>query len=896
MHYRLVEPIGEGGMGVVWKAVDTTLERQVAIKILPGAFAQDPERLARFEREAKVLASLNHANIATIHGFHSAGGVLFLAMELVEGQDLAQRLAAGPLPLEAALGLASQVADALEAAHDRGVIHRDLKPANVRLTAAGKAKVLDLGLARVFDADPRATVDQRLSLSPTLTSAGTIAGMLLGTAAYMSPEQARGQVADRRSDVWAFGALLYEMLSGRQAFPGSTASDTLASVLKSEPDWAALPADTPASIRRLLQRCLAKDAERRLHHIADARLEIKEALEGADEAPAAAKAAAPAAGAPAWVRLLPWALSVVLAVVAAVALRQGGEPGSAATASPLYLALPFPEGVELLDDQWGSLALAPDGSSLAFVGVRAGEQSLFLKKLSGDDVTELRGTANATTPFFSPDGQWIGFFAENKLKKISVEGGKPVTLCAAPSSNRGASWGAGDRIVLAQHYTHALTQVSGGGGEPTALTTLDKGRNERTHRWPQFVQGTDVVLFTVQTTDSPEFYDDARIDALRLATGERRTVLEGASLAKYAPSGHLLFAREGFLFAVPFDAEKLEATGAPVPVVENVMGSRNSGIVHAAVAANGLLAYVEGTSRSRQAFMTWRGRDGSSERLPLPPNNYQNPAVSPDGRRIAVAIAGESNFDIWTYDLERETLTRLTFEGNNQFPVWSPDSRSIAFFSIRDTAPGSTFLKAADGSGATELLYSAGDRPDGGIALPHDWSADGKFLAIGATDQNGPNIVVLPLDGDREPRAFLESPSGEFMSAFSPDGRFIAYASDESGRNEIYVRPFGEAGGRWQISIDGGVEPYWTSDGREIFFRFGRKLLVAEIDTREGFRAGRPRVLLEDLPLFGQDRGYSIAPDGQRVIFAEAAEQGVSPREVTVVVSWLDELRRRVPP
>jgi len=891
LHYRLVEKIGEGGMGLVWKAVDTTLDREVAVKILPDAFASDPDRVSRFEREAKLLASLNHPNIATIHGFHQVSGVMFLAMELVEGQDLAQKLSSGPLPLEQALGFALQIADALQNAHDNGVVHRDLKPANVRLTVDGKVKVLDLGLAKAFEPDLQGGPAHSLSLSPTMTSAGTVAGVLLGTAAYMSPEQARGQAADRRSDVWAFGCVLFEMLGGRQTFEGGTASDTLASVLMSEPNWKTLPSDTPPPIRRVLRRCLNKDADQRLHHIADARLDIREALEGGEEVEARHSAATPAPSTPVWLRLLPWALFLLAAVVA---IRGAATTAPAAPAETLNLSVPIPAGVRLHDDQFGTIAVSQDGKSLVFVGIRDNERFLYLRKLDQADAIELAGTEDATTPFFSPNGEWIAFFAENKLKKVNVQGGRPVTLTDSVGANRGATWGGDDVIVMSAHYTEPLKKIPGAGGDPVPLTTLDTERKERTHRWPEFIPGTDVVLFTAQTMDSPEFYDDARIDAVHVGTGERRTVFENASLARYVTSGHLVFAREGFLFAVAFDVEKLEATSAPVPVIENVMGSRNSGVVHAGYASNGLLAYIEGQSQARRRVLNRRSFDGGVEPIPVPVDGYLQPALSPDGQQLAVAIASETHFDIWTYDMTRETVTRLTFEGDNSLPVWSPDGKRIAFLSMRDGA-AATFVTDSDGSGQAELLLPADWRPDVGAVAPQSWTADGRYMTITSSDRNGPNIVVLPLGEETEPIPFLETPFAEIQSNFSPDGKWIAYGSDESGTVEVYVRPFPGPGGRWQISIDGGHEPKWTADGRRIFFRSGRQLLAVEVDTREGFRVSRPRVLLDGLhPYSGTDQVYTLAPDGESAIFVEPVDSGSSPERITVVVNWLDELSRRL--
>jgi serine/threonine-protein kinase len=896
-HYRLIEKIGEGGMGVVWRATDTTLDREVAIKLLPSGLAADAERLQRFEREARLLASLNHPHIATIHGQHEADSHRFLVMELVEGEDLAKRIEQGAIPLERTIEIATQIAEALEVAHSQGVIHRDLKPANIKLTADGQVKVLDFGLAKALSGDP-ASGDSGSSptLSPTLTSAGTVDGMILGTAAYMSPEQARGKSADKRADLWAFGCLLYEMLTGRRVYVGETISDTLASVLKEQPDWSGLPADTPPAIRRVLRRCLTKDPRQRLSDAGAARLELREALEPVypGEQPAPATEAVAPAHPSAYRRALPWVVAAA-AVVVALGSWLRGTGREAAVSEPLNLSIPLPTGVKFDDSQEGNLDVSPDGRYVVFGGIGEQETQLYLRKLDTSEITPLPGTQNASTPFFSPDGRWVAFFAEGKLKKVPVAGGSPVTISNATGAPRGAAWGADDRIVFPEHFDGSLLTVRGFGGEPTPLTELDKSRNERTHRWPQIVPGHDVVLYTVATTDSPEFYDDARIDALRFTTGERKTVFEGASLARYVDTGHLVFGREGFLFAVPFDIDRLEVAGTPVPVVEGVMGARNSGAVYAAVARNGLLAYVAGVPATRRATLTWHFLDGRSEPLAgAPIDAYIDPAVSPDGRRIAVAVAGDSgSFDIWVYDVERESFTRLTFEGVSTKPLWTPDGKSLVYYSIRD-GTGAAYINAADGSGEERLAYFI----EGNSVQPDHVSPDGRLATMTVYGGNKSDIHVVSLeDPDAEPVAFTTSPAGEILARFSPDGRWIAYSSDETGNYEVFVRAFPGPGGRWQISNGGGVHPRWSPDGRRLFYRIGRRLMVVdvEVDDDQAFRAGTQRLLLDDLPRSELAIPWDLARDGQAILLTESAEQHAPPEQITVVVNWLDELKRLVP-
>ncbi len=905
LHYRLVEKIGEGGMGEVWKATDTTLDRQVAIKFIPENLANDGERLARFTREAKMLAALNHPNIAAVYGLHEVGvstpatprerSVQFIAMELVPGEDLSQRLARGPLPVDEALDLARQVAAALEAAHEQGVIHRDLKPANIKITPEGKVKVLDLGLAKAL-APEASGGPSSVSLSPTLTVAGTAAGMLMGTAAYMSPEQAKGRPVDRRADIWAFGVVLFEMLTGRKLFAAETVSETLAAVLRDEIPLASLPAGVPAPAGALLRRCLDRDPRTRLRDIGEARIALSaETLAGAGDAtiataPGEGAAAAQAAGAS---RLIPWALAAVLGIVAAYALWQA--QATPAPESPLLtLVAPIPADLKIPSDQMGVLALAPDGKTLAMALDTGTSKQLYIRQLDRTGMTLLPGTDDAATPFFSPDGRWIAFFSGGKLKKVAVAGGSPVTLCDARGSNRGASWGTDDFIVYSPHYTQPLMRVSGAGGEPEVLTTIDKAAGDRTHRWPQAVPGEDLVLFTVGTMDSPESYDDARIEALRPSTGKRRTVLRRASMARYVPSGHLIFGREGFLFAVPFDVGSLETRGEPVPVVEGVMGERSSGIVHMDAAESGLLAYLEGAGYARQSRLAWKRREGEATPLPVPLGGYLAPRISPDGRQIALQIAGGSNFDIHVHDLGQETLRRLTFEGDNGAPAWSPDGRLIAFASVRDNALMSVYVKASDGSGVPRMVFSPDSLENAGQIVPYGWTPDGSGLIVGFTNENASNLAIVEVERG-EMDIILETPASEEGADLSPDGRWLAYASDEAGDFQVFVQPFPAGGGKWQISRDGGVGPRWSPDGKELFYRWQDDLYAVPVDNSSGgFRPGNPRVLFSGLRSASVVYDYDVAETGKfLVVEPMGIESG--PAGVTVMVNWLDDLSRRVP-
>ena len=890
-HYQITDKIGVGGMGEVYRATDTRLNRQVALKVLPQVYAQDAQRMGRFEREAQVLASLNHPNIASIYGLEEADGTKFLVMELVEGEDLSEQIARGSIPLEEALPIALQIAEALETAHGKGIIHRDLKPANIKLTSEGKVKVLDFGLAKALEDPVSKTDSDGVSRSPTLSIAATQAGVILGTAAYMSPEQARGKPVDKRTDIWSFGVVLFEMLSGKSPFQGRTVSDVLAAVLKSELEWDDLPAATPSGVRRLLRRCLSKEPENRLHHIADARLEVREALAGGspDEF-AGGVPPTPTSLTP----VLPWIVAVLGIVLAGLSAWIYIPFSTSEPRPTLSLAVPFPRGTHLFSDQVGNLAISPTGSHIAVVLYQGDVKKIFLRALDDPRMFPLDGTEHAEGPFFSPDGRWLGFIADDKLRKISVDGGTPLTICGGVATHRGASWGSGDVIVFSPANDTPLMMVPGSGGAPTPITTLDVAAKERTHRWPQVLPRGDVVLFTVGYLDRSENYEESPIDAVRIATGERKRILEGASFARYLESGHLIFARGGFLFAVPFDSDSLEVRGTPVPVMEGVMGNRNSGLAYMDVSAGGLLAFIPGDQAALHSVPTWANADGTLSPLAAPADGYTDPRLSPDGRRIAFTLLGDLSMDVWIYNIVRETRTRLTFSGNNRRPVWSPDGKWVAFSSDRNGRPA-VYRKPSDGSGEAELLLDAADKD----YRPSAWSPDGRYLAV----ETGlrplwSDIWILSLEDGRSAE-FLCTKHSESMAAFSPDGRWIAFRSDESGQDEIYVRPFPVSGAKWQVSLNGGSEPYWSQDGSRIFFRNGDSIWITDVESDGGFRAGPPKVFVGNVQeLYRRTDGalYSVDRNGQRFLILRAEAEGeVGTNRVVVVVNWFEELKRLVP-
>ena len=873
-------------MGAVWKAMDTTLDRAVAIKVLPETFAADPERLARFEREAKLLASVNHTNIATIHGLHEAGGTRFLAMEIVDGEDLAERLSRGPVSVEEALGLARQIANALAAAHTSGVIHRDLKPANIRITSKGVVKVLDFGLAKALESS--ATAGSSPSASPTMTSARTEAGMILGTAAYMSPEQARGHVADRRADVWAFGCVLYEMLTGRQVFSGATVSDLLAAVLRADPGWEALPSDTPVSIRRLLRRCLEKDPERRLHDITDARIEIDEAGEEPRDVVHTLGRARRSR--------LPWVLFGVAALAALAALTYLWTSRDARSAGERqYLSVMAPQDLELMVRSSGDrlLAISPDGTRVAFTARREDTVRLYLRSLDSPAVVEVAESGGAGNPFFSPDGQWVAFTAGGKLKKVGVTGGTPAVLGDAPTT-RGGSWSPdGKRLIIAPAFNSGLVSIAADGGAPEPLTVPDRAAGERTHRWPDILPGGKAVVFTIGTQDQAANFEDATIAAIELTSPDAKivTLIEGGSSPRYVPGGHLVYARGGRLFAVPFDADRLAVTGPAMTVLEGVASDLSSGAADFAIAGNGTLIYRPAGPQSTEREYVWVARDGRTETIARGGQFILPPAISPNGVKVALNTGqGYGEGDLFVYDFARETMTRLTFDGTRMGAVWTPDGRHIVHGTSRGGSEGVYSLSASGGETERLLLKDGGEYAVIPEALV---PASGQMVILRSGGLGGWSVVTFA-PGDDAPSPLLVNPSAEGGTTLSPDGRWMAYASDVSGQYEIYVQPFPGPGGKWQISKDGGKGAAWSRDGREIFYTHGDRMMVVPVEIKAGFAAADPQELFR----FGfvrrptPVRDYDVSPDGRRFIMSRRPADESVPRQIDVILNFAASLGR----
>jgi serine/threonine-protein kinase len=888
--YRITAQIGEGGMGQVYRATDTRLKRQIAIKILPASWAADSERMARFQREAEVLASLNHPNIAHVHGLEENGGITALVMELVEGDDLSQRIARGALPVDEALPIARQIAEALAAAHDQGIIHRDLKPANIRVRTDGTVKVLDFGLAKAME--PAGAMSAGVSMSPTITTpAMTQAGTILGTAAYMSPEQAKGHPVDKRSDLWAYGAVLYEMLTGARAFTGENVPDTLAAILRGEPDWSALPADLPTPIVTLLRGCLEKERRARIADIGVATFVLNhgtQALEPVDARVAGLRRAA-VPQPPLWRRAAPIAgalgLVALLAAAGAWVLTRSAPPS-------IVRATLTTSGSTALNP-WAderNVAITPDGSRVIY----RGNNQLLVRALSEFEPTVLSGLGAPQAIFTSPDGQWIGFFdSVFLLKKVAITGGPPVTVCAIDAVPSGATWGTDGTIIFATNAPAiGLQRVSAAGGEPTVLTRPNRERGERDHLWPEFLPGDKAVLFTITSADGGA---ENAVAVLDLQSGNSTVLLRGGSHARYVATGHLVYGAAGALHAVPFDLRRLTVVGTPTPVLDGVRMTPLGG-VDAAGSASGSIVFVSGrTGGAGQNTVVSVDREGRASPLPgLPLDSYRQVRVSPDGNRLALATLQ----DIWTYDLVRASSSRLTSDSaRDRKPLWTPDGQRIIFASGR-TGSEQLFWRPSDGTGRDEQLFARSS--DLLEVQAAGWSADAKqLLFIEVTPDHRCAIMQVTIERPSEAHVLVKNESCNWYPTISPDGAWMAYESNMSGQNEIYVERYPELGHRQKISTGGGYLPLWSRNGRELFFSSGdsRHILSVPVQYGTTLVAGRPQVLFEaamEATLSG--RPYDVTPDGRFMIIRRGPEEsGGGAPDLKVVLNWFEELRRLVP-
>lgn len=872
-------------MGEVWRATDTRLGRDVALKILPEAFAADPARMARFAREAQLLAQLNHPNIAAIYGLEEEDGVRALVMELVEGPTLAERLSAGPMPLEEALPLAQQIAEALEYAHERGIIHRDLKPANIKVKPDGAPEILDFGLAKAMADDPAAP---DISNSPTLTVAATQAGVVLGTAAYMPPEQARGKNVDRRADIWSFGCVLYEMLTGRQAFAGETVSDILAHVITKAPDWSALPADTPLRVRRLLERCLEKDARRRLQAVGEARIALEDAI--ANPRAEAPEGAARSGTAPRWRRALPWAVAAVLVVaLAAVWLRSPAPAESPLTR--LQVILPVEQQLGTTATSLRLVAVSPDGRQVVYPAAEGDRVLLYRRELGSLDAVPIPGSEGGFSVAFSPDGTRICFSSQERLKTAGFDGSAPIELAR---SDWGGIWGPDNTIIYTPSFSEGLWRVPASGGTPEKLTEPDAARNELGHWWPELLPDGETVLFTAW---SPPV-ENARLVALNLRTGERKEVLAGATHARYVPTGHLLFVRREGLLAAPFDARRLELTGPPARVLESLYVDNTDGYAEYDVAANGTLVYISRKTLERARTLVWVTRDGREEPLGIRPGPYAEPVLSPDGRRVALTLE-EASRKVEIFDLARGAQTRVAEGPTSRFrPIWSRDGRHLVY--AFETVFFNLHVRAADGTGPDELLLDAA-----ADVLPQAITPDGKRLLFVLSKAGaGGSIAALPLTGDARPAAagppeiIVTGPNHHFLPALSPDGRWLAYTMQTAGRSEVFVQPFPGPGERMQVSPAGGAVPVWAKNGREIYYRHstreGTWMMAVPVRAGATLELGQPvRLFRDDYASAWAGAAYDVAADGRFLMVKPVPES--APRDIVVVLNWFEELKRKIP-
>ena len=870
--YEIVVPIGAGGMGEVFRARDTRLNRDVAIKVLPVAFAHDKERVARFRREAQVVASLNHPNIAAIYGLEETNGVIGLALELVEGEDLAERLTRGAIPVDEAVEIARQIAEGLEAAHERGIVHRDLKPANVKITRDGTIKILDFGLAKAYEDDP-SSGEASLANSPTMARPMTNAGMILGTAAYMSPEQARGKPVDKRSDIWSFGVVLFEMITGRRLFAGETVSDTLAAVLRQDIDFDKLPEATPQTLRHVLRRCLERNPKNRLHDVADARLELTNPINAAaDVAPSPARTRR---GVSLW---LGWGLATAALLVAGFLAMSRRAPENERVLRFQFVPAKTERLMTPDVTNMRGFAVSPDGSQLVYVVEKGATSELRRRSLNADESVAMPGTHGATNPFFSPDGKWVGFAAGGKLKKVALAGGAPVTLANAPVF-RGAVWGR-DAIYFVPDLYVPISKVAPDGGAVRAVTTIRAAEGELLHRWPDLLPDGDVLLYAVGKGGD---WDEATVVAQRLDTGERKVLVEGGSSPRYLRSGELVYARAGGLYAVAFDARSLKVSGPPVEVARNVFLDPR-GDAHMDVSHNGLLVTAPADGAAGSLILSWVDREGRSEPLDVQRLHYTWVVLSPQGDRAAVGIGN----GVSILDLARLSLTRLTLPRRAENPIWSRDGRRL-YLGYEQGKSYQIYSKAADDSGTPQLVVASNVQED-----PFAVSSDGsQLLSLRMTKAGLGEVVVHNLAASPPTsRTIVALPmAGGFTNmTFSPDGRWVVYPSEESGRPEIYVRPASGEDRKWQISVDGGTFPVWSPAGDEIFFLAGPQVLAAPVSSNgDELVTGQPKVLFANHRVFT----YDVARDGKRLLVAEDPNPAAHPA-LDVVVGWSAEVRRKV--
>ena len=874
--YEITGAIGAGGMGEVYRARDTRLERIVAVKVLSPRLADNPASRERFEREARTIASLNHPHICVLHDIGHQNDTEYLVMEYLEGETLAERLKKGALPLEQVLQYAIEIADALDKAHRKGITHHDLKPGNIMLTKTG-TKLLDFGLAKLQQEAAPATPLSELS---TMAEPVTGHGMILGTLQYMAPEQVEGQTdrIDGRSDIFAFGAVVYEMATGKRAFEGKSQASVIAAILERDPPaMSSLQPMTPPALDRVVKKCLAKEPDRRWQAASDVCDELKWIAQGGSQ-PLSAQSVS-AKSAPAGPRPLVLGIgALAIALLTALAVWNLKPPAAPSIKPVSRFAISFPpeQSLGASDITRIALALSPDGTKLAYIASEKGTQRIYLRSLDSLAATPISGTEGGSTPFFSPDGQWLGFFAAGKLRKVSLNGGAAVTLSDASGFGLGGSWGSQGTIALGG--LAGIQQIADGGGTLHPVTHLEQG--EAAHAWPELLPNDQAILFTVAGSGSP------RVAVQALRSGKRRDLFSGGT-PRLTQSGQLVYAQGGTLMVTPFDVQTLTVKRAAIPTVSGVLQSPVTGAAQYSISSTGTLAYLPG-SAAAQSKLVWVNRKGAEQPLDVPSHAYLDPRLSPDGRTIAVGTS-DDGLQISLFDPSRKTLSPFTFQGNNRVPVWTPDGKRIVFWSDT-TGTANLYWMRADGSGGREQLRSSNY-----LNIPFSFSRDGQLLAFSELNAvTAEDIWVLRMS-DRKAQLFLESADAP---AFSPDGHWLAYVSEESGRREVYVQPYPGPGGKYQISTAGGTEPLWNHNGRELFYRNEDKMMAVDIYTEPGFAAGKPRQLFQGSYVLNYFAGpyYDVSSDGQQFLMLKPVEQAqAAPTQINVVLNWFEELKQRVP-
>jgi serine/threonine-protein kinase len=881
-NFRITAKLGEGGMGEVYRAQDTKLGREVAIKVLPPALAGDPERMTRFEREARILAALDHPGIASIYGLEEADGRQILVMQLVEGDTLDERMTRGALSLTETLSIAVPIAEALEAAHERGIIHRDLKPANIKVGSDGKVTLLDFGLARALESGPQGNAQDPMQ-SPTLTSAGTAVGMILGTAAYMSPEQAAAQPVDRRCDIWSFGVVVFEMLSGRRLFQGETVSHTLADVLRADLDWSLLPDDLPRAVRRLLERCLDRDPKRRLRDIGEARVVLGDVRDhparfaAETEAPTAAVGIPAAASRPGPARFVPWAVAAVATVLAVMGFLPRLFEKEAPPPSPRRFTIKSPHGGNFRVGDDNAIAISPDGMLLVSRGFSGNEDLLYLRPLGESEARPVTGTNNSTQPFFSPDGKWLGFISTRGLWKVNLLGGAPVKIGDFKTLAAGATWSDDGNVYYST--SGAILRVPASGGDAETIAEPDEAAGERALRQPSALPGSRGLVFDARKGDRGTH----ELQVLDLSNGDRKSLgLQGSS-PLYVKTGHLLYQQQEAVFAVPFDVDALELRGEPVPVPEKIRTELYT--MHVAVSDEGTLAYLP--ARDDVPKLVLVDRQGVSRPLvttELPFKGISDPRFSPDGKRLVLTANG-----IWIVDLETGIPTLVSEDGF--YPVWSPDGESLVF-GVTQSQSFDLYRRPADLSQPQKLLLDWDDNLRSAA-----WAPDGTLIFRQEIQGKGMDLKLLSIsdfdDPDDATRPLLEGPADEIAPAISPDGRWVAYVSAQSGRDEVYVTSFPHPAGVVQVSLSGGGSPSWAPDGDELFYIEGDRMIAVGVATEPSFRVLDREVLFSgEYSQYRWQRQYDVAPDGERFVMIESPPGGA---DVEVVLDWFTELRELAP-